>query len=235
VTLYEKQPQLGGQLLLATVPPHKDNLVPLAGYLSTQMEKRDVKVNLGVEATPELIEKAKPDAVILATGASPLVPDIPGIGRSNVFTAEQVLKGQLVGEKVVVIGGELVGCETADFLAEMSKKVTITRRGPKMATLVGPGVREMLLGRLAALGVTMLTSVKYEKFTDKGLAITTKEGEKQIIEADTMVLAAGARPNRDLLKALEGKVPEIYNIGDSAKPGGIAEAMAEGYRAALKL
>jgi pyruvate/2-oxoglutarate dehydrogenase complex dihydrolipoamide dehydrogenase (E3) component len=199
------------------------------------MEKCGVKVNLGVEATPELIEKAKPDAVILATGASPLVPDIPGIGRSNVFTAEQVLKGQLVGEKVVVIGGELVGCETADFLAEMSKKVTITRRGPKMATLVGPGVREMLLGRLAALGVTMLTSVKYEKFTDKGLAITTKEGEKQIIEADTMVLAAGARPNRDLLKALEGKVPEIYNIGDSAKPGGIAEAMAEGYRAALKL
>jgi NADPH-dependent 2,4-dienoyl-CoA reductase/sulfur reductase-like enzyme len=235
VTLYEKQPQLGGQLLLATVPPHKDNLAPLAGYLSTQMEKRGVKVNVGVEATPELIKKAKPDAVILATGASPIVPDIPGIGRSNVLTAEQVLKGQPVGEKVVVIGGELVGCETADFLAEKGKKVTITRRGPKMATLIGPGVREMLLGRLAALGVNMLTGVEYERITDKGLAITTKDGAKQTIEADTIVLAAGARPNRELLKALEGKVPEVYNIGDSAEPKKIADAIAEGYRVALKL
>lgn len=235
VTLYEKQPQLGGQLLLATVPPHKDNLAPLAGYLSTQMEKRGVKVNVGVEATPELIKKAKPDAVILATGASPIVPDIPGIGRSNVITAEQVLEGQPVGEKVVVIGAELVGCETADFLAEKGKKVTITRRGPKMATRIGPGVREMLLGRLAALGVNMLTGVEYERITDKGLAITTKDGAKQTIEADTIVLAAGARPNRELLKALEGKVPEVYNIGDSAEPRKIADAITEGYRVALKL
>jgi len=230
VALYETQPELGGQLLLATVPPHKNNLAPLVGYLSTQLKRRGVKVNLSIEATPGLIKKARPDAVILATGTTPVVPQIPGIGRSNVFTAEQVLKGQQVGEKVVVIGGELVGCETADFLAEKGKKVTITRRGPKMATRLEQGVREIILKRLAAHGVTMLTGVKYEEVTDRGLTITTKEGERQIIEADAIVLAAGAKPNRRLSQALEGKVPEVYDIGDCTEPRGIAQAIADGYR-----
>jgi len=230
VTLYEKQSKLGGQLLLAILPPHKNNLVSLIDYLTTQMVKRGVKVNLGIEVTPELIEEAKPDVVILATGVIPFTPEIPGIHRANVVTAQQALEGQPIGKRVIVIGGELVGCETAEFLAEKGKKVTMTRRGPEMATRIGPGVRALNLSRLTASGVTMLTGVKYEQVTDRGLAITTKEEERQIIEADTIVLAAGAKPNRRLSQALEGKVPEVYDIGDCTEPRGIAQAIADGYR-----
>ena len=230
VTLYEKQSKLGGQLLQAIVPPHKNNLVSLIDYLVTQMARQGVKVKLGIEATPELIEEAKPDVVILATGVTPLIPEIPGIHRPNVVTAQKVLEGEEVGERIVVIGGELVGCEIAEYLAERAKKVIIARRGLLMATRIIPGLRELLLSRLAAKGVTMLTGVKYQELTDKGPAITTKEGEKQIIEADTVVLAAGAKPNRVLLQALEGKIPEIYSIGDCVEPRGIAGAIADGYR-----
>jgi len=99
-----------------------------------------------------------------------------------------------------------------------------------MATRLEQGVREIILKRLAAHGVTMLTGVKYEEVTDRGLTITTKEGERQIIEADAIVLAAGAKPNRRLSQALEGKVPEVYDIGDCTEPRGIAQAIADGYR-----
>jgi len=235
VTLYEKESRLGGQLLLATVPPHKSNLTGLVDYLPKEMERRGIKVNLGVEVSADSIQEAKPDAVVIATGATSSLPSIPGLDRGNVFTAEQVLLGQEVGETVVVIGGELVGCETADFLAEKGKKVTVTRRGPKMATKIGSGVREILLKRMEASGTTMLTGVKYEAVTDNGLVITTSEGERQTIEAETVVLAAGAKSRKELARSLEGKVSELYSVGDCVEPRNIAEAIADGYRIGLTL
>lgn len=229
VTLYEKQSKLGGQLLQAVVPPHKTNLVGLIDYLANQMARQGVKVNLGIEATPELIKEARPDVVLLATGVTPLIPQIPGIHRLNVVTARQVLEGEEVGERVVIIGGEMVGCETAEFLAEKGRKVTIVEILADVATRVIAALRALLLSRLAARGVTILTGVKDEELTDRGLAITTKEGRKQLIEVDTVVLAAGAKPNKVLLQAMEGKIPEIHLIGDCVEPRDILEAMADAY------
>jgi len=235
VSLYDRGAVLGGQLLLAVVPPHKDNLKGLVEFLPHQLEKLQVKINLGTEVTPDLVEETKPDAVVVATGAMSLVPDIPGIERSSAFTAEQVLGGQEVGSRVVVIGGELVGCETADYLAEKGHKVTVTRRGPRMATKVGPGVREILLNRLEKNGAALLSGVSYEDVSDRGVTVTTSEGERRTIEADTVVLAAGAKPDSQLATALEGRVPELYVVGDCVEPRNIAEAMAEGYRVGLAL
>ncbi|MFC1963427.1 FAD-dependent oxidoreductase [Chloroflexota bacterium] len=236
VTLYEKQPRLGGQLLWAIVPPHKENLPALIDYLATQMQKRDVDVRLGVEATPELIEKEQPDVVILAAGATPFIPEILGIDGTHMVTALEVLDGKEVGQKVVIIGGELVACETAEYLVERGKKVTITEVQPAMATQIFPqGLRPYRLSKLAASGVDMFEGVTYQQITDKSVDIVTREGVKQAIEADTVVIAAGTKPDKGLLQSLEGRVPEIYTAGDCVEPQGIKEAVAGGFDIGRKI
>ncbi len=236
VTLYEQNSQLGGQMLLATIPPHKEKIRDFTSYLAAQLEKLPIQIKLGEKATPAHVERARPDVVILATGVFPLIPDIPGASRENVVTAEDVLSGKaMVGQRVVVIGGELVGCETAEFLAIRGKHVTIVRRGATLATKVGGSVRERLLSRLAAHGVTILTGVKYQEINNSGLRLTTTEGVAKTIEADTIVLAAGSQPNTQLSLALKNLVPEVYLAGDCVEPRNIMEAITDGYRIAHKL
>ena len=232
VTLFEKEKELGGQLLLAAIPPYKDRLAEFNRYLSRQVEKAGVSVKLGKEATVADIEAIAPDAVVLATGVVPFIPEIPGIDGNNVVLAEDVLACRAVaGETVVIIGGELVACETAEFLADAGKKVTMCRRGQAMAVAQDPIVREPLVGRLADKGVTMLTGVRYQEIAADGLLITDRGGQKQTVPADTIILAAGSRPNTGLLKALEGKVREVYQVGDCLEPRSLMEALAQGFHA----
>ena len=131
--------------------------------------------------------------------------------------------------EVVIIGGGLVGCETAEFLVESGKKVTIIEILPEMATDVGPLHRGLLLDRLNIKKVTMLTGVRDEEVIDKGLLITTKESEKRTIKADTIVLATGARPNTELSKALKDKGYETHLIGDCIEPRRILDAIHDGF------
>jgi len=233
VTLYEKQARLGGQLLEAVIPPHKDNLPPFVDYLTSQMTKRGVDVRLGVEATVELISAAKPDAVILAAGVTPSVPRIPGIDRANVITAKQVLNGAKVGDAVAVIGGGLVGCETAEYLAKQRKKVTIVEMLDEVAGVMPLALRKLLLARLAYMKVTVLTGVKCQELTEGGLLIITREGQEETVAADSVVLAAGGRPNTALLAELRRTVPAVHLAGDCVEPRGIAEAVADGLSVGL--
>ena len=236
VALYEKEPRLGGQLLTATVSPHKDRIKPLAEYLETQVRKLGVEINLGTEATAALVEQINPQAVILATGVTAFTPEIPGLNQAHPVHATDVLAGRVaVGDRVVVIGGELVGCETAEFLAQKGKKVTVTRRGPEMALGVGPSLRAFSLDRLRQEGVTLLPGVTYQQVTLDGLVVTTREGETRTITADNIILAAGSTPNNKLYQELEGKVPEIYLAGDCAEPRTIRDAIADGFRTAYQL
>ncbi len=232
VTLYERQNALGGQLIPAAVPPYKQELALLNRYLAHQLEKSNVQVKAGVVLTPELVEQERPDAVILATGSVHLIPAIRGMNTSRVVTAVDVLSGRVdTGERVVVIGGELVGCETADFLSQQGKKVTVVRRGPEMASKMYPSNRYALLARLKDKGVTLVTDVKeYEAINDDGLVLIDSQGKRQTLEADTIVLAAGASPNDQLANALAGKVGEIHLAGDCAKPGRILDAIHDGAR-----
>ncbi len=233
VNLCDKNSQLGGQMLLAALPPHKEAIGDFTTYLMAQIRKLPIQIELGQTATPGDIERSNPDVLILATGVLPVIPDIPGISRDNVVTAEDVLLGKArVGQKVVVIGGELVGCETAEFLAERGKDITIVRRGAMLATQVVVSIREKLLPRLAARGVAVLTGVSYQEITGRCLRLTTADGSGKSIDADTIVLAAGSRPNRELLAAVQGKVPQIHVIGDCAEPRNIMEAVADGARIA---
>jgi 2,4-dienoyl-CoA reductase-like NADH-dependent reductase (Old Yellow Enzyme family)/thioredoxin reductase len=231
VILYEKQRQLGGQLILAVKPPHKDEIQPLIDYLVAQISKLGIKVEVGKEADAATVDIIKPDVVILATGASSLIPRIPGVDRDNVIMAEDALSGKALGGSVAVIGGGLVGCETAEFLAERGKTVTIIEMLAEIAPRVGLSVRAGLLDRLTKKGVSMLTGMTCREITDAGVIVTSDGGQSQtIIEVDTVVVAAGAKPNTGLLDALEGKVSEIHLAGDCVAPNRILEAIADGSR-----
>lgn len=235
VTLLEKANELGGQLLLAAKPPFKDTIEAYRQYLVRQVTKLGVEVRLGGEFTPKLLSSLKPDAVVLATGVEPFIPEIPGIKGKNVLMASQVLSGAETGQRVAIIGGELVGCETALYLLEKGKKVTIMRRGARLATKVNRSIREPMIERLRAKGAVMFTGVEYKKITDAGVEITDKEGQKRLVETDTVVLATGASPEDRLAAILKGKVPRLIRVGDCVTPRSIKEAVEEGYQAGMTI
>ncbi len=203
-------------------------------YLQSQLKKLNVNIQLGKEATASAVEEFKPDVVVLATGVKPLLPRIPGLDKAHGVQAGDVLEGKAeVGNKVVIIGGELVGCETAEYLAEQGKKVIVARRGPEMALAVGSSRRSFFLNRLAEKGVTLLPGVTYDEVSPSGLVVTTQEGERRTIEADTIVLAAGAIPDNKLYDEVKGKLAETYLVGDCAGPRTVREAIADSFRQRL--
>ncbi|MBN1380334.1 MAG: FAD-dependent oxidoreductase [Deltaproteobacteria bacterium] len=236
VTLLEKDKKLGGQLNIAALPPNKGDILPWLDYMIAQLKKAGVETHLGVEATPELIEEEKPDAVILALGGIPLKPAVPGIDGSNVVTAQDVLFGKAqAGQNIVIIGGGLVGCDTAHYLASKGKKIIIIEILKRVAMDMGPMARRRLLDGLRAHQVAMLTEVTCEEITEEGVKIATADGESKMLPADTVILAAGYGKNDEMLKTLKEKVAEVFCVGDAAEPCGIMEAVRDGYLTALAL
>jgi len=236
VALLEKEPELGGQLLLAAIAPHKEVIGSLNRHMAARARKAGVRVLLGQEATAKSVQTMRPEVVVLAAGSIPSVPDISGSRRDNVVLAPDALAGKKeVGNRVVVIGGELVGCETADYLAGKGKTVTVMRRGAEMAAGVNQQARENLLSRLEKNKVTMLTGVKYEEITDGGVVITDNGGQRRTIEADTVVLATGAIPNSGLAAELKRQNIVVHLVGDCVTPGKIVEAIRDGARAGREI
>ena len=236
VTLFEKDAELGGQLNIAALPPFKGDIFPWIDYLVNQVAKAGVEVKLNTDATAEIVTGGNPDAVVIATGGTLAMPDISGIDKSNVITAQDVLSGKAkAGQNVVIIGGGMVGCETGHYLAEQGKTVTIIEILKRMASDMLFMTRRRLMDGLRSKKVTLLTSATCEEIKEGSVQVTTAEGKKETIPADTVIIAVGYKANDRLYKALEGKVPEIYCIGNSAKPRRILEANSEGYQAGLAL
>jgi 2,4-dienoyl-CoA reductase-like NADH-dependent reductase (Old Yellow Enzyme family)/thioredoxin reductase len=235
VTLYEKDFRLGGQLNQAVVPPHKSNLAAYLEYLKGQLPQQHVDVHTGTKATADMIRKIKPDAVVIATGVSATKPDIPGADKPFVLSARAVLNGKETAVKVAIIGGGLVGCETAEFLQKQGKQVTVIEMLDDIAGKMVYAQKTILEARLKAANVTILTGAKCKEITDAGVTVITKAGDELHIEAGSVVIAVGDRPNIALDRELRGIVSEIYAAGDCVKPEGIAEAVAAGYQAALSI
>ena len=257
VTLLEKSPQLGGLVPLAALikGTELEDLPALARYLKTQIKKLGVKIELGKEVDASVIEQVKPDVVIVATGGTLTVPEMTGINKRNVvttpalhrqvkpflrFLGPSILRWLTkfwlpIGKRVVIIGGGLHGCETAEFLVKRGRKVTIVEK----AEAIGEEMIDLRLGLILEWfdkkGVTLITGVKSMEITDKGLAITTKEGKKQTIEADSIVPTSRLAPNTGLLKSLKGKAPEVYAIGDCKEPHLIVDAIADGWKIGNKI
>jgi pyruvate/2-oxoglutarate dehydrogenase complex dihydrolipoamide dehydrogenase (E3) component len=152
-----------------------------------------------------------------------------------VLTSKEVLNGAKVGDTVVVIGGGLVGCETAEYLAMQRKNVTIVEMLDEVAGVMPLALRKMLLARMAGMKVTVLTGVQCREFNKGSVRITTKEGDDKTIAFDTVVIAAGGKPDQTLMQGLRRAVPAVYCAGDCVEARGIAEAMADGYRIGLDI
>jgi 2,4-dienoyl-CoA reductase-like NADH-dependent reductase (Old Yellow Enzyme family)/thioredoxin reductase len=236
VTLFEKDAKLGGQLNIAALPPFKGDIFPWIDYLVSQIEKSGVEVKLNTEATAENTMRGNPDAVVIATGGIPAMPDIAGVDKPNVVTAQDVLSKKVkAGQNVVIIGGGTVGCETGHYLAEQGKTVTIIEILKRIANDVFPMTRRRLMDGLRSKKVTLLASATCEEIEEGSVQVSTADGKQETIPADTVIIAVGYRSNDSLYKALKGKVPEIYCIGNSAEPRRILEATREGYQTGLAL
>jgi 2,4-dienoyl-CoA reductase (NADPH2) len=254
VILYEKEPKLGGSMLLAAIVKdlELEGILNTIRYFQTQMTKLGVTIRLGKEVSLSVINEINPDVVILAIGGVPAISTIPGINHRKVVNSYELhlrLKtalrflgpkaiGQLtklwmpIGKRVVIIGGALQGCQLAEFLIKRGRKVTIVDTAEKLGVGLLADDPINLFKWLDQKGATMIAGVKYEEITDEGLVITTQEGERKTLEADTIITALPLLPNEDLFKSLEGKVPEIYQIGDCREPNFIHDAIAEGWRVA---
>ncbi|MFH1651182.1 MAG: FAD-dependent oxidoreductase [Chloroflexota bacterium] len=238
VTLYDRGSELGGSILLAVIPPGKTKWLWLRDYLKDHLEKAGVRVVLNTDVSPRFIEENSPDAVIVATGSQPFVPDIPGASGGSVFSARDVLKGKatLKGKDTAILGGGMVGCETAEYLAERGHKVTIIEVLPRLASDMEPYNRNGLMERLEALKVQSLVGKKVAEIDDAGVSIVdTNTGVRERVPAEQVILAMGAVPNDGLAAALEGKVPELYVVGDCVRPARVIDAMYEGAVAGRKI
>jgi 2,4-dienoyl-CoA reductase (NADPH2) len=249
VILYEKEPQLGGMLRWVSLIRGLDidsDAVILADYLKNQIARFGVNIRLGEEFKPSTILEIEADTVILAPGGIPTVPDIPGgIKRSNVVSIDDLyhrMKADLelvepgilrwmsrywepVGKNVVIIGGTIEGCGLAGFLAERRRNVTIVDEGKILGG-------EPLMRFPSMQKVKTISEIRYEEITNEGLKVS-KEGKSQTIEADTIITATSPKPNTELLKAIEGKAPEVCLLGlEDKEPGSIMNAIGNGYRIA---
>lgn len=257
VTLIEKTSKLGGLLPLATLIKGSDleDLPALIKYLSSQIEKLGVKIELGREADASMIQQMKPDAVILAPGCILVSPNIKGVTNRKSMPSHELhkrVKPYLkwfsptflewatkyylpAGKNVVVIGAGLHGTESAEFFVKRGRTVTIVEPTDK----IGEGVLDFRLGLLMEWferkGVKIITGAQNIEITDDGLSYSDKSGKKYTIKADTVLPMSPLTPNTALMKALEGKVPELYLIGDGKEPRMIVDAVREGYHTARSI
>lgn len=235
VTLYEKEDELGGRLFIASIPPYKDEMGALVRSLIVRTQKAGVQVNLSASIETGTIEEKKPEAVIFATGGTPIIPDIPGSRGKNVVTAEEVLTGEKeVGEAVIIAGGGMVGCETSEFLVKAGKRVIIVETLGRIANNVIATYRPFFLARLRGIGIKMETNARVEEITDEGVRVS-RDGASEFIRGDTVVLALGYETNKQLAEELEGRVTELYLVGDCAEPRTAKEAIGEGFRVGLRI
>jgi len=236
VTLVEQQKVLGGQLLAASAPQFKQPIRDFMEYLKTQVKKQGVKVQLGKRVTQALVERLKPDVVVVATGATHCIPNIPGADRGNVVTASDILVGRKkAGKEVAIIGGGEVGAELAWYLAEQGKKVTVVEMLGAVAMDMNMFSRLYLMDKLGELGVNLLTGTTAQRITNEGVLALDSEGKEQVIKADTVILAAGFKCDKALEKGLKGISSKIYCIGDCVKPGKIEGAISSAWRVARQI
>jgi 2,4-dienoyl-CoA reductase (NADPH2) len=250
VVLYEKERQLGGSIpVAATIKGLEIEDIPaLVRYLKTQITKLGIRVNLGQEVNKGLIERVKPDVLILATGGQYSIPKIPGIDSRKVVRPADLnrqLKAYLkfaspkslawatkfwmpIGKNIVIIGGAIQALQLAAFLIKRGRNVTVVDSAETMGDGLVEFYKLRLFWWLDQKKIPLLSGVKCEEITDKGLTITTREGAKKILAADAIVPALPMVPDTEFIKSLKGTAPEMYQIGDCGNSSLIIDAIGDG-------
>ena len=237
VTLFEKTTTLGGQLNIACVPPRKEEMRRAAQDLIHAVCNAGVHLCMGQTRTAEQLKDAGFEAVINAVGAHSAAPRIPGIDSVNVADAWRVLAGeQQVYGTVAVIGGGMVGCETAEYLAARGCKVSVIEMMDKIAAGESTTILPTLLENYKTYGVEQYPSHKVKEFRMDAVVCENKDGAEVTIPCDYIVLAMGARSNAFDAAALEAASIPVYSIGDAAgKAADISNAIRTGYDTACQL
>ena len=237
VTLFEKTTTLGGQLNIACVPPRKEEMRRAAQDLIHAVCNAGVHLCMGQTRTAEQLKDAGFEAVINAVGAHSAAPRIPGIDSVNVADAWKVLAGeQQVYGTVAVIGGGMVGCETAEYLAARGCKVSVIEMMDKIAAGESTTILPTLLENYKTYGVEQYPSHKVKEFRMDAVVCENKDGAEETIPCDYIVLAMGARSNEFDAAALEAASIPVYSIGDAAgKAADISNAIRTGYDTACQL
>lgn len=260
VTLFEASSMLGGQLYLAAAPPGRAEFAELARDLATQVAVNSIKLRLNTCVTPEIIDQEKPDHVIIATGARPITPRVPGIDKPHVVQAWDVLMNKAhTGKKVVVIGGGAVGVETSIFLAEKgtlppdavkfllvnkaeepeylyemsvkgTKEVTLIEMMDSVGKDIGRSTRWVMLQEMKKIGIRTDVQTKAVEILDNCVRVE-KDGKVEEIPADSVVIAAGAAPYNPVQELLEKKGIAFTVAGDAGKIALAFDAVHQGFNA----
>ena len=264
VSLYEKGDELGGQLHLAGAPPGREEFAELAYDLETQVYYRDIDIHFDETVDAAVIDRERPDHIIIATGAAPMTPPIPGVELPHVVQAWDVLADRVfTGNRVVVVGGGAVGVETALLLAEkgtlsgdvlkfllVNKAETpdvlyeMATRGTKDVTIIeminaigkdfGKTTRWGMLQDVSRYGVNYKVTAKALEITPTSVKVETPE-DVEDLPADTVVLAAGTRPRNDLEEIVKSKGIPYDVVGDAGKIGMAFDAIHQGFAAGIKI
>lgn len=255
VILCEKEGMLGGSMPIAALVKdyEREKILEQIAYLKRQIGKLGVKVRLRTEVGPQIIEQINPDAVILATGGLPAVPEIIGIQRRKVVSSSEIhrmLKNYMkffstdrlawltkiwmpVGKQVAIIGGAMQGCQLAEFLTKRGRRVTILEEAEKLGEGLLSDDPERLFKWLKEKGAVMMSGVKYKEITDDGVVITTDGAAKTTIKADSIIVALPFQAD-NAENPLRKGLP-VYRIGDSKIPGHMADAIADGFDTARQI
>jgi 2,4-dienoyl-CoA reductase (NADPH2) len=257
VTLFEKEPYLGGSLPLAAMVKgfEVEDLPSLIRFFKRQIKKLGVDVHLSKEFTFSDIDKVKPDVVVLALGGAPTFPEVPGINGRNViksadlyvilklfirFLGPKLLRSLTkawmpIGKNVVIIGGAIQGCQLGEFLIKRGRKVAIVDAEKELGKWLAPERKTRLFYWLKKKGVKLVGGVKLGKITPEGLSIIVKDDNTQLLWADKIIPALPLSPNLELMNKLKDKVSEIYAVGDCTNPGIIPDATGAGWEAGNKI
>ena len=235
VSIWEREPQLGGKLDVASRAPSKTDVLKFRDYQSRVLAELGIELHVGVAVTAEHVAAQSPDVLLLATGAEPLIPPIPGINGPGVIDAQELLLGRASierGDRVAVIGGSATGCETAEALCDVAGEISILEMLPRVGRGVEQITRRRLLGDLRAAGVQILTGAKVILIEPGRVVYERTDGSEGEVAVDRVALAIGWRSTTDDLAGGIGRHETIV-LGDASRPADFVAAINAGADAGL--
>lgn len=236
VSLYEKNPEnrAGGQFLIASYPPFKQDLTRAIRHYVYMCKKYGVDMHFNTEVDETFMKQQNPDVLIIATGATPKKPNLPGADGKNIKAANDVLMGEPVSGNVLIVGGGLVGVETAEYCSDYCDKVTIVKRKNVIAPELYMTVRDSMLRRFKKEEIEVLTGVKVLGFKENGIICERNNEEVEMNGYDSIIIAMGAEAYNPFSEP-EKLAKEVYVIGDAKEARSVIEAVFEAAKISLEI
>ena len=236
VILYEEEASLGGQMRISSIAPCKEEMEAALQHMKYMLSKTNTKVILNKAPTNQDILSHNPEAVIVALGSRPSLPNVPGIDLPSVYDVRRIYEGGVdLGKNVVIVGGGDIGCETADLLSEKGMSVTIVEALEEVLHRMKEIPKQELLKRLKNERVTILTSTKVTAIEAGKVIVDTGNSIREELSADSVIFSIGSVSADSFAETLKGLVAEVYVVGDAQEPANLGAALRSATAVALAL